>query len=200
MNTDAYVHASRLESDYYSMQRLNGSVIVWQGVPPANPAQRTYPTVYRVTYTILAPTISGDRNQHTIEINCSSLDYPRNKPFARFITPVVKHPHFFDGGEICLGGFPLEESLAALCVRLGKFLQYDPTLINKDSIASQTFNSWYLQNRARLPLQRVHLPDVDDDDVVGGGLIVKKRRDSTSDANTGGFTVKRRTPGSQTQW
>jgi hypothetical protein len=181
------------------MQRLNGSVISWQGRPEASPAQGIYPSLYIVTYNILAPTISGDRSQHTIEINCSAMDYPRNKPRVRFLTPVVKHPHFFDYGEICLGGFPLEESLAALCVRLGKFLQYDPTLINYSSIASNTFKNWYLQHQARLPLQYVQFPDVDDDD--GNGMTIRGKRSGRTvpEPGPGNFTVRqRRGPGNGT--
>ncbi len=193
---DAFVHAKRLERDYLLMMQLQGPVITWQSATVANPAQRSYPSVYNVTYHILAPTSHGDRNSHTIEINCSSLDYPGRQPDARFLTPVLKHPHSFNNGKICLGGFPIEESLAALCIRLGRFFTYDPNIINPNSIASNEFNDWYRTNRTRLPLQRVVLPQLDEENASGrGGFTVKSRSSSSTPPGQAGqgMTIKRRT-------
>lgn len=196
MNENEFVHAARLASDYSSMQHITGQVITWKGVPPGNPAQRIYPSRYTVTFNMLAPTINGNAYQHTIEIDCSSLEYPRSMPFASFITPVVKHPHFFDDGRICLGGFPLEESLAELCIRLARFLQYDPTLINPNSIASSDFYRWYQKNHNHLPLDRSPLPVLEEAD---GGFRVKGgiRRPSQPSVNEppGTMTIKRRNTG-----
>jgi hypothetical protein len=197
---EQYVHAARLESDYRSMLQLVGSIITWQGTPPGNPTQRIYPSMYRVTYNILAPTIRGDSYQHVIEIDCSSQDYPRRIPFAKFLTPVVKHPHFFDYGGICLGGFPLEESLAELCIRLARFLQYDPTLINTNSLASSAFYDWYEKNLNRLPLDHSPLPQLDN---TTSGFRVKRRSDAPSpavDQPSSGITVRRRSPGNPQSW
>jgi hypothetical protein len=192
---EQYVHAARLESDYRSMLQLVGSIITWQSSPPGNPAQRIYPSRYRVTYNILAPTISGDFYQHVIEIDCSSQDYPRRIPFAKFLTSVVKHPHFYEDGRICLGGFPLEESLAELCVRLARFLQYDPTLINANSLASRVFYDWYEKNLNRLPLDHSPLPQLEN---ASSGLRVKRRSDAPSpvvDQPSSSITVRRRSHG-----
>ena len=186
---DLFVHNERLESDYASMKRLTGSVITWQGVPAGNPSQRIYPSIYHVTYNMLAPTTQGDRRQHTIKVDCSALDYPMRAPSAAFLSAPIKHPHVFESGNICLGGFPLEESLAELCIRLARFWQYDPTLINSNSIASRSFYSWYNSNRQRLPLDRSPLPQLQDQ--VPGGFVVKPQ---------GGMTIKRRSPGNTQNW
>jgi len=196
MNENEYVHAARLESDYNSMLRITGQLITWKGVPPGNPTQRIYPSRYVVTFHMLAPTINGNASLHAIEIDCSSLEYPRYMPSARFTTPVVKHPHFYDDGRVCLGGFPLEESLAELCIRLARFLQYDPTLINIKSIASMNFYSWYQANRSHLPLDHSPLPILEE--VSGGfrmkGSIRRPYQPSTNEL-LGSMTIKRRNTG-----
>lgn len=183
---DMFVHNERLESDYRSMVQLTGSIITWQGVPPGNPSQRIYPSIYHVTYKMLAPTTQGDLRQHTVKIDCSAVDYPNRAPIASFLTAPIKHPHVYDNGNICLGGFPLEESLAELCIRLARFWQYDPTLINHRSIASHPFYSWYQSNLSRLPLDRSPLPQLSDV-TFPSGMVIKPRQN--------GMTIKRRIPG-----
>jgi ubiquitin-protein ligase len=174
MSEQYYVHLKRLENDYRSMQRLHGSVITWEPLDAATPP-RSYPSKYRVMFHLLAPTVEGNRPQHVVEIDCSRQDYPRFPPVVTFQTPIVKHPHVFSDGShrVCLGGFPLEESLAELCVRLARFLQFDANLINPKSLASVEFYAWYQQNRAHLPLDRSPLPDLDG---MGTGFRVKSRR------------------------
>ncbi len=158
-----FVHARRLEADYRAMQRLPGPLITWQ--PDwTNIPGRTYPNRYLVTFHLLAPTVEGDRREHVIEIDCSSYDYPiRYLPQVKFRTAVIKHPHVYSDNSrrICLGGFPLSEDLAKLCVRLARFFQYDPLLINPKSLASREFYEWYIQNRGRLPLDHSPLPNLD---------------------------------------
>ena len=198
MDHNQFVHTARLENDYKSMLQITGNVITWQGIPAANPAQRIYPSKYLVTYNILAPTVRGDSRQHTIEIDCSSPHYPGQLPLARFTTPVVRHPHFYDDGKICLGGVPLEEPLAALCIRLAGFLQYDPKLVNENSAASYDSLVWYRANRYRFPLDRSPLPRIDDG-VGGSGFrrksTIRQGIQPALNEQAGGMTVKRRNPG-----
>lgn len=184
MNEREYVHYARIESDYNSMQKLRGSMIAWEALLPCNPQQGVYPSRYRVTYNVHAPTVSGNRRQHVLDIDCSSLDYPlRSQPNVRFTTPVIKHPHIFTDQRVCLGGFPLEESLAELCIRLARFFQYDPRLINPTSIATPEFYNWYQKNRSQLPLDRSPLPTL-------AGFVVKKRPDDGTDF--GAIRIKQR--------
>ena len=110
-------------------------------------------------------------------------------PDASFLSTPIKHPHVFENGNICLGGFPLEESLAELCIRLARFWQYDPTLINPNSIASRQFYSWYDSNRRRLPLDHSPLPQLQD--MTSGGFVVR---------SPGSMTIKRRSPGNTQNW
>ena len=143
-----FVHLKRLEADYKSMQQLHGPLITWASDPPSSSSNK-YPSKYSVTYHMMAPTIEGDRQQHIIEIDCSSVDYPlRYLPQVKFRTPIIKHPHIYSDGSrrICLGGFPLSEDLGKMCIRLARFFQYDPLLIDTRSIASREFYDWYLKN------------------------------------------------------
>ena len=61
----------------------------------------------------------------------------------------------------------LEESLAEMCIRLFGFFQYNPNLINPNSLASRSFYSWYLMNRRRLPVDHTPVP------TMSRGLIIK---------------------------
>jgi len=169
-----WVHLARLESDYSAMQKLKGPLITWQIVGQCDPP-RVNPSKYLVTYQMAAPTLNGTRGEHILEIDCSSADYPSFAPIVLFHTPVIKHPHVYSDGSrrVCLGGFPLSESLAALCIRLARFWQYDASLINHKSLASREFYDWYVANRSQLPLDRSPLPSLDE---VSGGLRPKQRR------------------------
>ncbi|GHO93832.1 hypothetical protein KSF_038800 [Reticulibacter mediterranei] len=189
MHENQYVHQARLASDYNSMKQITGNVISWRGTPEADPANRVFPERYTITYNILAPTIRGDSRHHVIEIDCSSPNYPRQAPAARITTPVVRHPHFYDDGNICLGGFPLEESVAELCVRLARFLQYDPDVINMRSAASSASMEWYRSNRNRLPMDRSELPRLGE---VPGFKLKKRQSPPVQEQVSGGITVKRR--------
>jgi len=195
MNLNYITHMARLESDYNSMQQIKGEVIKWEGMPPANPTQKTYPNKYRITYNILAPTVRGDLPQHIVEIDCSSLHYPGHPPGVRFTTPRVKHPHIFEDSNVCLGGFPLEESLAELCVRLARFLQYDPDTINLNSAVNADLKNWYLHNRHRFPIDHSPLPRLGEE---SGGFKKKAIRQAPRlplNEVPGKITVKRQRPG-----
>ena len=155
-----FVHAMRLKSDFESMRELDGSVISWKPLTPCDPAKNTYPSVYEVTFNILAPTTSGKRRQHTVKIDCSSPSYPSVDPTAMFTTAPVKHPHVYEDGRICIGRFSLGEPLAAFCVRLARFIQFDPLVINDYSIASRSFNNWYRENISLFPMDSSLLPSI----------------------------------------
>ncbi len=195
MNESQIAHMSRLESDYNSMQQITGDVIKWEGTPPKHPDQRIYPSKYRITYNILAPTVKGDSRQHIIEIDCSSIYYPGQLPVARFLTPLAKHPHVYSDGKICLGGFPLEESLAELCVRLARFLQYDPEIINLDSPVSYDAKNWYLQNKHRFPIDRSPLPRLGEDSGGFKKKTIRRIPQPSFDEASFSIKVKRRGPG-----
>jgi hypothetical protein len=173
MNEKEFVHLQRLSSDYESMKQLTGAMVSWRILSiDHNPPDR-----YQVTFNILAETVNGVRNEHVMEIDCSSLEYPRRPPALRLTSYTVKHPHVFRDGRICIGGFPIGESLAELCIRMCRFLQYDPTFINPGSIATSEFDYWYQENRSRLPMDRSPLP------TIGVNLQVKQIRSS-------GFQIK----------
>lgn len=206
MTMNDYVHTARLESDYKSMLHLTGPVITWLPASAGvDPVRGFYPDKYIVTFNILAPTSQGDAEQHVLEIDCSSPAYPRNSPFVKCKTPVVLHPHFYDYGDVCLGGFPVEEPLAGLCIRLARFLQFDPTMINLNSIASSAHNSWYQSNKHRFPMDHKALPTLPDNvaDTVPGFKAGKRRggeppalpRLDTGISVPGQIVFKRRNPG-----
>jgi hypothetical protein len=157
-----FVHYSRLERDYQSMMNLRGDKVSWTPLTPPEVEKGKYPEVYRVTLNIRAPTTKGDSDHHVLRIDCSSLNYPFSPPLVSFETPAIKHPHVYSDNSrrVCLGGFPLEELLGELCIRLIRFFQYDPALINHRSIASKEFYEWYELNKANLPLDNSPLPVV----------------------------------------
>lgn len=188
------IHQKRLENDYKSMQRITSNVITWSGFPAANPELGIYPSTYRVTYHLRAYTTQGLANEHIIAIDISSLDYPRQIPKVEFVSPVLKHPHLFDDGRVCLGGFPLEESLAELCIRLARFIQYDPNVINLGHQASLAFRTWYLANLHFLPIDFTPLPEIND---FSPGFQPKEiRRPGMNHSDEpGGMTIRRRSPG-----
>jgi len=179
MSNDAslYVRQSRLASDYRSMEKLSGTVITWEALPPFNLAQGVYPAQYRVTYNIRAPTQGGETSGHVLLIDCRGAKYPFAPPDVSFQTSELRHPHVFSDGShrVCLGGFPVEESLAELCIRIGRFFLYDPNMLDMGSIASQEFLAWYNKNRSRLPLEQALLPSLD---IARSGLRVTGRRNT----------------------
>lgn len=182
MNRSHFIHLARLESDYKAMQKLRGERISWVATGEYNLSQGIYPSQYSITYQVLAPTVKGNRRKHELSVNTSAADYPDNaQPFVRFTTPVLKHPHMFSDGRVCLGGFPLEDSLADMCIRIFRFFIFDMGVINPKSIATRSFWDWFQVNKQQLPLERVSLPTLSD------GLVVKHR-----DRVRSGFTVKGR--------
>jgi len=200
-----FVRAARLESDYKSMLHLTGPVIFWRPVSTeVAPVSGLYPDKYIVAFNIRAPTVNGDANSHMLEIDCSSPSYPRSAPVVRCQTPVVLHPHFYNHGQVCLGGFPLEEYLAELCIRLARFLQFDPMMINPDSIASHEHNAWYERNRWSYQFDHQPLPTLPENvaDAVPGFNVTRHRtRDlpasplpASSNSTSGQIVFRRRNP------
>ena len=162
VDSSLFVRQSRLAADYRAMQRLSGPMITWEALQPYDIAHNIYPSKYRITFNIVAPTTSGNANRHVLLVDCSGVKYPFAPPDVRFETSPLRHPHIFNDKRVCLGGFPVEETLAELCLRLVRFFQYDPNMINIKSIASQEFYDWYIQHRASLPLDRQALPSLDE--------------------------------------
>jgi hypothetical protein len=192
LTTNSYLHFQRLERDYNSMKLLNGPLITWEVKSPMNPPE-SYPVKYLITYHMLAPTVEGDRSNHIIEINTSSPSYPvAVVPTMIFRTPIIKHPHVYSDGSkrVCSGGMPLSETLAFLCVRLARFFQYDPTLINIRSIASMEFYNWYIKNRKNLPLDRSPLPNLE-----GLKILNMTKTNQTNQSSEGKLVIKARRPG-----
>jgi ubiquitin-protein ligase len=176
MNAMAIVRFNRLKKDYQSMQKLVGTLITWKPLGKYDAANSVYPEKYEVTFNIKAPTISGDLNQHKLEIDCSAGSYPNTLPIVKFTTPVVRHPHIYTNGSslVCLDSVPLSELLGNLCIRLAGFLQYNSTLINPNSLASRDSYEWYLANKSRLPLDHSPLPVLDSD--TKAGFTVRDKR------------------------
>ncbi len=189
MNEKEFVHNRRLRSDYEAMKRLKGDMVAWKVVSQG----KMPPDKYQVTFTIRAMTTAGEARSHVVEIDCSSLEYPKARPALKFITNAVKHPHVFNGGVICIGGFPLGESLAELCIRMCRMLQYDPEVIDAHSIATAEYYTWYLQNRSQLPMDTSPLP------TLGEGIELGQIRKSAAEGSPGGMQIKNiRRPGSPT--
>lgn len=180
MSRSHFVHLARLESDYKAMERLRGDRISWEATGEYNLSRGIYPSQYAIAYQVLAPTVNGNRRKHELSVNTSAADYPVNaQPFVRFTTPALKHPHIFSDGRVCLGGFPLEDSLADMCIRLFRFFLFDAGVINPRSIATRSFWDWFQNNKQKLPLEHAPLPTLSD------GFIIKHRAHSS-------FTVKGR--------
>jgi hypothetical protein len=158
-----YLRYLTIKKDYESMMNLRGPLITWKPIGTINPLSQIFPLKYLVVYKIKAPTISGIRTSHEVEIDCSSANYPFYSPIIKFHTPELKHPHVFSDGSkrVCIGNKPLSETLACLCLRLARYFQFDSSIINPRSIASKEFYCWYLKNQNQLPLDHSALPSLD---------------------------------------
>ena len=127
---------------------------------------------YSITYPGPAqPSREIDETRLTGIYNASAADCPVNaQPFVRFTTPVLKHPHMFSDGRVCLGGFPLEDSLAErMCIRIfrSSYLIWESS--TQKALLLAALGLVYQVNKQQLPLERVSLPTLSD------GLVVKHR-------------------------
>jgi len=79
------------------------------------------------------------------------LDYPRNRPFCRMLSPVF-HPNI-DSVKICIGDhWSAGQSLASIVVRIAEMICYQS--YNTKSPLNGLAAAWTERNVARLPLER----------------------------------------------
>lgn len=148
----------RLEHDYRAMQALQNGIIKWE------PDRRVPPEVYAVDFNLrgmIGP--NAFRDTHTVVIKLLP-EYPDRPPYARFTSrPLLFHPHVFGNGVVCVGGYSPDEGLAVFCLRLARYIQFQPNLINTKSPANKEALQWFNENRGRLPVDNTPLPDLRSD-------------------------------------
>ena len=148
----------RLHHDYLAMKAIQSDIIRWEAADFRNPHER-YVVDYRLRG-MTGPTTISD--SHTVVIKLLA-EYPDKPPIAKFTSrPILFHPHVYENGSICVGGYSPDEGLAAFCLRIAKYIQFQPYLINLKSPANLEALHWFQQNRDKLPLDRTPLPDLPD--------------------------------------
>lgn len=146
----------RLQNDYLTMQTLRGSLIRWQEGDHRWPPER-----YVVEFDLVGM-IGPEASQqgHTVVIKLLA-EYPDKPPLAKFVSrPVLFHPHVFKNGNVCIGQYSPEEGLAAFCLRLAKYIQFRPELIDPRSPANREALNWFKLNRHAVPVDHSSLPDL----------------------------------------
>ena len=150
------IRALRLQYDFQTMQALKGSVIQWE-----QGDNRFPPEKYIVHYRLIgmaSPDFYSD--EHTVEIRLLP-EYPSRPPLARFISrPLLFHPHVFEDGYVCIGGYSPDEGLASFCLRIAKYIQCQPKLIDPSSPANGHALDWAKRNRKILPIDNTPLPEL----------------------------------------
>lgn len=145
----------RLEHDYRAMLALQSKVIKWE------PDRRVPPEVYAVDFHLrgmIGP--NAFRDTHTVVIKLLP-EYPDRPPYAKFTSrPLLFHPHVFGNGVVCVGGYSPDEGLAVFCLRLARYIQFQPNLIDTQSPANKQALQWFKENRGRLPVDNTPLPDL----------------------------------------
>ncbi len=146
----------RLEHDYQAMQALQSDLIAWEAAD-----RRTPPEIYVVDFNLrglIGP--ESFREAHTVVIKLLP-EYPDRAPLAKFTSrPILFHPHVFVNGVVCVGGYSPDEGLAAFCLRIAKYIQFQPYLINIKSPANTMALDWYRSNTIKLPVDNTPLPDL----------------------------------------
>ena len=150
----------RLERDYIAMQAIQSDLIRWET------DHRKPPEVYAVDLRLRGMTGPNTfSSNHTVVIKLLP-EYPDRPPVARFTSrPALFHPHVFVNGFVCVGGYSPDEGLAVFCLRLAKYVQFQPYLINLKSPANKSALQWFKENRDKLPVDRTPLPDLSRDEV-----------------------------------
>ncbi len=145
----------RLQNDFRAMQALQSDVIKWEA------DRRVPPEIYAVDFTLrgmIGP--ESFRETHTVVIKLLP-EYPDRPPQAKFTSrPILYHPHVFGNGVVCVGGYSPDEGLAVFCLRLAKYIQFQPYLINIKSPANKDALQWFELNRNKLPVDNTPLPDL----------------------------------------
>ena len=145
----------RLHNDYMSMQAIRSDAIAWEVGDKRNPPER-YIIYYRLKGLTSPNTIS---HEHTVVIKLLA-EYPSRPPYARFVSrPILFHPHVFQNGSICMGRYSPDEGLATFCLRIAKYIQFHPELIDTKSPANNSALNWFKNYSARLPVDSTLLPE-----------------------------------------
>lgn len=154
----------RLKQDYQDLLRLRGPVFDFEAfVPPA-------PERYILKYSLKSvmglsgtrPIYSRDGYVHELELRLSPGYYDvLTNDDIWFRTQPVFHPNVFPSGHICVGGYNPTESLARFIIRIAKFIQFDPAVINAGSPANVSARDWYLSHRGLCPVDRSPLPELE---------------------------------------
>jgi len=150
--------AIRLQHDFIAMQAMNCDVLRWEAGDNRKP-----PEVYVVEYRLrgmIGPESFCD--VHTVVIKLLA-EYPNKPPVAKFISrPVLFHPHVFENGSVCVGGYSPEEGLAAFCLRIARYIQFQPCIINIKSPANLQALAWFHEHCDQLPVDNTPLPELPD--------------------------------------
>ena len=146
----------RLCHDFLAMQAIQSDIIQWEVGDRRKPPER-----YAVDFKIKGMTGPDSfSHEHTVVIKLFA-EYPMKPPVAKFTSrPILFHPHVFGNGLICVGGYSVDEGLAAFCLRIAKYIQFQPNIINVHSPANRDATQWFQQNHSRLPVDATRLPDL----------------------------------------
>ena len=93
------------------------------------------------------------RNVHLRVVLPDAYPNPGSMPRVKSVGSIF-HPHFFPGGEMCIGNAPLT-GLAAFVEWLGRVLVLDPSVTNEHSPARGEAMEWVRKHRTSLPLDPV---------------------------------------------
>ena len=155
---------NRLEQDFRDLSRLRGQVFDFDASTP--PAPEKYILRYRLRSVMglrgTRPEYSSPGYIHELELRLSPAYYEvLTNDDIWFRTQPIFHPNVFANGHICVGGYSPTESLARFIIRIAKFIQFDPAVINAGSPANMGARDWYLSHRGLCPVDKSPLPDLE---------------------------------------
>lgn len=147
------VREKRLRNDFQVLSQLVSNsggtlaIISTNGTPP-----NQYVIEYRCRgIEQIQKTEPIFRTTHRVEITLGST-YPKDMPAAKFLTPIF-HPNVFDNLNVCLGSYwTMEETLSELVLRIGKIIQYSEDVMNLNSPANSSDETWAESNQRRFPV------------------------------------------------
>ncbi len=159
----------RLESDLKEMSILarRCPAIKFRALENGKRPQR-----YEVSFYLR--TIVGERNGKPIYREASDptkvvidiSSYPFGRISATCLTmPQPYHPNWFESGGWCqiTGDSRVEDTLAALVIRMAKTIQFDVSVTNPDSAANLSAASWWRRNLGRtnyFPCDNTKIPEI----------------------------------------